>query len=65
MQRLEQDRNDQQKAYEEHLKNEAAEAAAKAQSSAGSSRGSLPKGFESKPEPEKPKSSKGSLPKGF
>jgi len=65
MKRLEQDKIDQQKAYEEELKREAAEAAAKAQASAGSSRGSLPKGFEAKPEPEKPKSSKGTLPKGF
>jgi hypothetical protein len=65
MKRLEQDKIDQQNAYDEALKREAAEDAAKAQTSAGSSRGSLPKGFEAKPEPEKPKSSKGSLPKGF
>ncbi len=65
MKRLEQDKIDQQKAYEEELKREAAEAAAKAQASTSSTRGSLPKGFEPQPEPEKPKSSKGSLPKGF
>jgi hypothetical protein len=65
LQRLEQDRIDQQKAYEEELQREAAESAAKSQASAGSTRGSLPKGFESQPEPEKPKSSKGTLPKGF
>jgi len=65
LQRLEQDGIEQQKAYEEELKREASESAAKAQASAGSTRGSLPKGFEPQPEPEKPKSSKGSLPKGF
>jgi hypothetical protein len=65
MQRLEQEEIEQKKAYEEQVKIEAAEVAAKSQSSAGSARGSLPKGFEAKPEPEKPKSSKGTLPKGF
>ncbi len=65
LKRLEQDRIDQQKAYEEELRREAAEAAARSQASAGSSRGSLPKGFEAKPEPQQPKSSKGTLPKGF
>ena len=65
LQRLEQDRIEQQKAYEEELQREAAESAARAQASAGSTRGSLPKGFEPQPEPEKPKSSKGTLPKGF
>ncbi|MDH3611446.1 MAG: trans-sialidase, partial [Nitrosopumilus sp.] len=65
LKRLEQDRIDQQKAYEEAVKKEAAEAAARAQSSGGSARGTLPKGFEAKPAPETPKSSKGTLPKGF
>ncbi len=65
MQRLEQEEIEQKNAYEEQVKTEAAEVAAKSQSSAGSARGSLPKGFETKPEPEKPKSSKGTLPKGF
>ena len=65
MKRLGQDKFEQQNAYEEELKKEEAETAAKAQTSASSSRGSLPKGFEAAPEPEKPKSSKGSLPKGF
>ena len=59
LQRLEQDRIEQQKAYEEELQREAAE------STESSTRGSLPKGFEPQPEPEKPKSSKGTLPKGF
>jgi hypothetical protein len=65
LQRLEQDRTEQQKAYEEELQREAAESTARTQASAGSTRGSLPKGFEPQPEPEKSKSSKGSLPKGF
>jgi len=60
MQRLEQERIDDAKAYQEMI---AAEAKAKA--SAQQSRGTLPKGFEVKPEPEAPKSSKGTLPKGF
>ena len=65
MQRLEKERTEQQKAHEEQVKREAAEMATKSQASASSARGSLPKGFEAKPEPEKPKSSQGSLPKGF
>jgi hypothetical protein len=60
MQRLDQERIDDAKAYQEMI---AAEAKAKA--SAQQSRGTLPKGFEVKPEPEAPKSSKGTLPKGF
>ena len=60
MQRLDQQRIDDAKAYQEMI---AAEAKAKA--SAQQSRGTLPKGFEVKPEPEAPKSSKGTLPKGF
>ena len=60
VQRLDQQRIDDAKAYQEMI---AAEAKAKA--SAQQSRGTLPKGFEVKPEPEAPKSSKGTLPKGF
>jgi hypothetical protein len=60
VQRLEQERIDDAKVYQEMI---AAEAKAKA--SAQQSRGTLPKGFEVKPEPEAPKSSKGTLPKGF
>ncbi|NWJ83899.1 trans-sialidase [Marine Group I thaumarchaeote] len=60
MQRLEKEKIEQAKAYQEMLETEA-----KAKSS--SNRGSLPKGFESTPEPapEAAKSSKGTLPKGF
>ncbi|HJJ22346.1 MAG TPA: trans-sialidase [Nitrosopumilus sp.] len=58
MQRREQERVEQAKDYQEILEDEA-----KAKPS--SNRGSLPKGFESTPEPEAPKSSKGTLPKGF
>ena len=65
LQRLEQEKIDQQKAYAEELKREAAEAAARSQASASSNRGTLPKGFEAKPEPAKSTSSKGTLPKGF
>ena len=38
---------------------------AEVQSRAQKTRGSLPKDFESKSEPEPPKSSRGTLPKGF
>jgi ribosomal protein L29 len=65
LQRIEQDRIEQQNAYEEELRREAADSAARPQTSASSTRGSLPKGFEPQPEPEKPKSSRGTLPKGF
>ncbi len=60
MQRLEKEKIEQAKAYQEMLETEA-----KAKSS--SNRGSLPKGFEStsEPAPEAAKSSKGTLPKGF
>ena len=60
LQRLEQQRIDEEKAFDELL-----EAESKARSTA--SRGTLPKGFEPKPEaePEAPKASKGTLPKGF
>jgi len=55
---MEQDKIEQEKAYQESVE---AEAKPKSQSS----RGSLPKGFNPTPEPEAPKSSKGTLPKGF
>ncbi len=60
LQRIEQDKIAQQKAYEEAL-------AAEAEDRASSTQGTLPKGFEPKPEPaaEAPKASKGTLPKGF
>ena len=58
LQRLEQQRIDEEKAFDELL-----EAEAKARSTA--SRGTLPKGFEPKPQPEAPKPSRGTLPKGF
>ena len=60
LQRLEQQRIDEDKAFDELL-----EAESKARSTAG--RGTLPKGFEPKPEsePEAPKASRGTLPKGF
>ncbi|QLH02578.1 trans-sialidase [Nitrosopumilus cobalaminigenes] len=58
LQRLEQQRKDEDKAFDELLEKEA-----KARSTAN--RGTLPKGFEPKPEPEAPKASRGTLPKGF
>ncbi|MCV0431367.1 MAG: trans-sialidase [Nitrosopumilus sp.] len=58
LQRLEQQRIDEEKEFQQLL-----EAEAKARSTA--SRGTLPKGFEPKPEPEAPKASRGTLPKGF
>ncbi len=61
LQRLEQQRIDDEKAFQELL-----EAEAKAR--ATQSRGTLPKGFEPKPEepkPEEKKASRGTLPKGF
>ena len=58
LKRIEQERIEDEKAYQESV---AAEAKAKAQQT----RGVLPKGFESKPEPEPPKASRGTLPKGF
>jgi hypothetical protein len=58
LQRIEQQKIDDEKAFQELL-----EAEAKARSTA--SRGTLPKGFEAKPEPEAPKTSRGTLPKGF
>jgi len=58
LQRIEQQKIDEEKAFDELL-----EAESKARSTA--SRGTLPKGFEPKPEPEAPKASRGTLPKGF
>ncbi|MGV7226718.1 MAG: trans-sialidase, partial [Nitrosopumilus sp.] len=58
LQRIEQQKIDEEKAFDELLEKEA-----KARSTAN--RGTLPKGFEPKPEPEVPKSSRGTLPKGF
>ena len=65
LKRREQESLEQQQAYEEELKREAAESVARSNTTTGSNRGSLPKGFEIQPEPEKPKSFKGTLPKGF
>ncbi len=56
-------RIDQQRVKEEQTYQEAIEDEVKARSSA--TRGTLPKGFESKPAPEQPKTSRGTLPKGF
>jgi len=64
LQRFEQEKIEQQRTYQEELRIVATEAAAKDQASAGSTRGSLPKGFEVKPEPAK-SISRGTLPKGF
>jgi hypothetical protein len=60
LQRMENERIDDEKAYQEIIE-------AETKSKAQQTRGSLPKGFEptSEPEPEPPKSSKGTLPKGF
>ena len=58
LQRIEQQKIDDEKAFDELL-----EAESKARSTA--SRGTLPKGFEPNSEPEAPKASKGTLPKGF
>jgi len=58
LQRIEQQKIDDEKAFNELL-----EAESKARSTA--SRGTLPKGFEPKPETEAPKASRGTLPKGF
>ena len=56
LQRIEQQRIEEEKAYQEIIE-------AEARSRAQQTRGSLPKGFE--PEPEQPKKSRGTLPKGF
>jgi len=58
MQRIVQQGIEQEKANQKFIETEA-------EGKSQSSRGSLPKGFESTPEPEAPKSSKGTLPKGF
>ena len=55
---MEREEAETRKAFEE-------EQAAQSKAKASSSRGSLPKGFEPKPEPEQPKKSRGTLPKGF
>ncbi|MCY4490675.1 MAG: trans-sialidase, partial [Thaumarchaeota archaeon] len=61
LERMEQDRIESEKAYQALL----AEEAKVKDTQTSSKRGSLPKGFEAKPEPEPPKKSKGTLPKGF
>ena len=58
LQRLEQQKVEEEKEFQKLLEEEA-----KARATA--SRGTLPKGFEPKPEPEAPKQSRGTLPKGF
>jgi len=58
LKRIEQQKIDEEAEFQKLL-----EAEAKARSTA--QRGTLPKGFEPKPEPEAPKESKGTLPKGF
>ena len=58
LQRLEQERIDAEKAYQQQLADEA-----KAQAQTQQTRGTLPKGF--KPKVEEPKASRGTLPKGF
>ena len=58
LQRIEQEKIEDEKAYQELVEEEV-------KSRAKRTRGSLPKGFESTPEPETPKSSRGTLPKGF
>ena len=58
LQRLEQQKIDEEKEFQELLEKEA-----KARATA--SRGTLPKGFEPKPEPEAPKASRGTAPKRF
>ena len=58
LQRMEQERIDNEKAYQELVE-------AEAKSRSQKTRGSLPKGFEVKTEPEHTKPAKGTLPKGF
>ena len=60
LQRIEQQRIEEEKAYQEIIE-------AEAKSRSQQTRGSLPKGFEPKPEPEpeQQKQSRGTLPKGF
>ncbi|MGH1569294.1 MAG: trans-sialidase, partial [Nitrosopumilus sp.] len=58
LKRIEQQRVEKQEEFDRSLEEEA-----KVRSTA--SRGTLPKGFEPKPEPEAPKASRGTLPKGF
>ena len=58
LQRIDQQRVEEEQAYQEDVEDEV-----KARASV--TRGTLPKGFESKPVPEQPKTSRGTLPKGF
>jgi len=58
LQRIEQQRVEEEKAYQQIIE-------AEAKSRSERTRGSLPKGFEPTSEPEPPKSSRGTLPKGF
>ena len=58
LKRIEQQKIDDEKAYQELV-------AAEAKSLATANRGTLPKGFQAKPEPKAPDTSKGTLPKGF
>ena len=58
LQRLENERIEQEKELDRIVEEEA-------KRRASATRGSLPKGFEPKPEPEAPKQSRGTLPKGF
>src|SRR3989338_6806859 len=58
LQRIDQQRIEEEQAYQEAIEDEV-----KARASV--TRGTLPKGFESKPAPEQPKTSRGTLPKGF
>ncbi|MEK6931448.1 MAG: trans-sialidase, partial [Thermoproteota archaeon] len=58
LQRIDQQRIEEEQAYQEAIEDEV-------KSRASATRGTLPKGFESKPAPEQPKTSRGTLPKGF
>ncbi len=58
LERIEQHRIEEEQAYQKAVEDEV-------KARANTTHGSLPKGFESKPAPEQPKTSKGTLPKGF
>jgi nucleosome binding factor SPN SPT16 subunit len=58
LERIEQQRIEEEQAYQETVEDEV-----KVRTNA--THGTLPKGFESKPAPEQPKTSRGTLPKGF
>jgi hypothetical protein len=58
LERIEQQRIEEEQSYQKAVEEEV-------KSRANATRGSLPKGFESKPAPEQPKPSRGTLPKGF